>query len=152
MTTIDPNRTMIDRCFAANVRVERIVHLATMACGEPIEEDLFELLTDDWAPFMAELLGITSGNLDEALNQWGDRRDAREEALQQALNWHPLTGWIVAASHPVYTKMGASLGFTWAIYDTKPFYADTYDAALEQAITWAEAEQQAALGDREDAR
>lgn len=138
MTSIDRPLTLTERCFDANLRVDRIVHLPAMLTAD-IDDDLFEWLTDDCAELLAAVLGVD--DLQAALTQYGTGRDAQRETLQEAVAWKRLEGWIVESSTPeiLKSKTGARR-WSWGCYLSKTFYADTYEAALDQAFDWVDTE------------
>lgn len=138
----------------ATARVGHILHLETMVV-DAIGGDLWELLTEDAATVLAEALGVE--NLDVVLNRYADEderphRFEQEDALLDAIRYKPLKGWLVAGQIPV--KKASSVGafsYSWGYYETRWFYADTYDDAIEQVIAWADADTMAARGAGEHA-
>lgn len=147
--TIDqspPITDLAERCFDVDMRVARITHLAVVG-GEDMDYDMFEYLTGyTCGTVIAEQLGLADVEaLHAAITELGEERDAQKESFSQAILWKPVRGFLVEASQPVFqrTKSG-HLMFSWGYYDTRVFYAETYDDALELAFTWATERYQAA--------
>lgn len=146
--TIDqspPITDLAERCFDVDMRVDRITHLAVVG-GDDMDYEMFEYLTERCGAVIAEQLGLAdAAALHASIGEFGDEPDARKESFSQTILWKPLRGFLVAASQPVFTKTKSGhLMFSWGYYDTRVFYAETYDDALELAFTWATERQEAA--------
>lgn len=128
-----------ERIFDASVSVERIVHLGVQLATEYMEDDLIEWLLEDASDVLVSALGVTEADWTEALNEYGTRRYEKQECLQEMLR--PLNGWLVTVSVPKidWSEDGksGSVHMGWRTMHTA--YADTYDEALEAALTWGEA-------------
>lgn len=125
---------LAERCFEIPARVEGIFHLAVMVSD--MDSEVFDLLTE--AGPLAERIGEEIGvSVDAVLSRYGPSYDERLEAFTQALMDRPVLGWLVVVSTPVKKAGGAGFSYSWAVYDTRAFYADTYTEALEAGLTWA---------------
>ncbi len=134
---MNDNRELAERCFYATVRVERIVHLATMASDDSIDSDLAEWLEDDCAELLTEVLGHPLG---EVVSQYGPGNSRRREALLEALVDKPALGWIIEMATPTMTPNAdnTSASFSWGQYRMRAFYGESYEEALEKGFAWAQ--------------
>jgi hypothetical protein len=128
--------TQARRCAEIPVRVERIMHLATIGVPEAMTGEAFDLLTDDWAPLIERHLGG-----DPFAGFPGDYRPSQRElrkALHEALVLKPLLGWVVEVTTPVLVwRSPTQCSYSWSDSVSKAFYGDTYEAALESGCAWA---------------
>lgn len=128
------NADLAERCFEIPARVEGIFHLAVMV-GD-MDSEVFDLLTE--AGPLAERIGEEIGvSVDAMLSRYGRSYEERLEAFTEALMHGPVLGWLVVVSTPVKQPGGAGFSYSWALYDTRAFYAGTYTEALEAGLTWA---------------
>lgn len=145
----DTSTTITDRCFGANMRVERIVHLATMVV-ESIDDDLYDWLTDDCESLLVDVLELEQHGVTftELLERFGDRRDARHESLREVIV-HSMPGWIVEVAQPVLQSNGDGKGvsLSWGHYQAKAFYGRTYEEALNKGLEWGERRLDEAMGE-----
>jgi hypothetical protein len=125
--------TLAERLEDAIGRIERIVHLDTMTINA--SHDLTEWLLEDCRSFLV------------AEFEWEeeDCGDPHEELLE-LISIKRKSGWIVQGAVPVMTLLGdgPACSFSWGHYLVDQFYAQTYEAAIEKVIAWAESNLSAA--------
>ena len=133
--TVDRDAEWHERSFDESARVDRIIHLATMA-SDAMDYDVWELLTDP-----EEALEVLPEPIRRVVQseEWEEaRRGEREEEFISAIALNKVYGWAVqmaaAKFGPEKNKMWSS---TWAISSTKWFYAETYEEAVEAGFAWA---------------
>lgn len=130
--------TLQERIFDASITIEKIVHLGVQLATEYIEDDLMEWLEDEARDTLAAALGVTPAEFVAAVNEYGGRRSERQEAMSEVLR--PLTGWLVEVSGPRIDwdeeRKSGSVHMGWRT--SAVLYGDSYDEALEAAITWGE--------------
>ena len=128
-----------ERCYDADMRVERIVHLGTMATVEP-DYDLTEWLVNEAGFALASILGIDAADLNVFLDDDGELTDEGREELPITIARHAASGWIIEVAQPEFTKTpSGARSYSWGIYTTKCFGSSvSYDDALAQAFAWAE--------------
>lgn len=127
----DRQITLSERMWDATARVERIIHFPAMLT-EP-DRDLCEWLIDAMGDQIKAAVGWQEewGTLEALLKE---DREEFTSALARRLN-----GWAVQISTPIPVGLDrGSVGLSWGYYQSRCFMADTYDAALEQGIVWAE--------------
>jgi hypothetical protein len=137
MSTPD-SATLQERIWDAGVTVERIVHLGVQLVAEHLDYDFMEWLLEDADSALAAALGVSTDELAEAIDQFGTERSARQEAMQESLR--PLHGWLVAVSAPRidWSEDGKSGSVHTGWRTQRVMYADTYEEALEAALSWGE--------------
>jgi hypothetical protein len=128
--------SLLDRVTNSGIRVEGIVSFPLAGEESPSDQavDAAEDIVDSsdvWLPagmhkLAAKLERIRSDN------------DSSVEALLEA----GFDGYWVNVAHPVLAENGARRAYpNFGLYNTRWFYADSIDQALEGALEWAETRQ-----------
>jgi hypothetical protein len=121
-------QTISARLAEADLRVERIVHLDTMAMTGALHRELAEWLMSDCKHLLFEAFRWDLADM-------GPDRDVLEEALA----WAPHGGWILEVATPVKKRLSnGGVIHSWGFTESKAFYSATYEQALEQAFAWVD--------------
>lgn len=116
--------TLSERLWDCTARVDRIIHFESMFTEPDI--DLCEWVLD----YAGALLFKDPG---EMATLFKEDRDEFAWVLGR------LRGWLVVVSTPVPRGMDEGhVMFSWGIYDSKCFLGETFEAALEEGIAWAD--------------
>lgn len=130
-----------DICWRNNIRVERILHLATLPDNEYMEDVLYYLLPCD-----TDVAEIFPGFWDHRLPQvrnfcrrlhkldlagcfeqgWKDAK-----VLTELLTEVGMHGFLLQISYPVIEG-------SWSVSRLAFFYAESYEEALAEAIRWCD--------------
>lgn len=133
-TTTTTDAALAEEFFERLLRVEQIIHLATMA-GESMPDEVREALTGDTGAqsALADVMGMSAAELADA---WGD---GDMDEIASDLAWKKAHGWLVCFATPVrrYRLGVEGAGFSWGHTYEKWVYADTYDEAIEKGRAWA---------------
>lgn len=123
------NERRLAKFTESSVRIERIVSFST-------EPDL-SVLSDAAVAVIEDVCQVISetGLPDCSSGKIGDEDDA-EEVARWIVDDLKATGFFVQAAHPKYEPSAVGLSGGFGLYNTRWFYADTVDAALNAALTW----------------
>lgn len=140
---------LYERMYELTMRVDKIVYLPTCGGGDA-DSDLIEWMLESAADVLAPLVGLEDRDaLIKAVEQYGDGSNEVQEAFGELFAWKNPQGWLIEGSQPVFTKYGKALGFSWGYYETKIFHGESFEAALDQAMKWAEENRSAVAEENE---
>lgn len=132
MSTTERPLTLSERMWDATARVERIIHFEAMLT-EP-DRDLCEWIVESLENPIKERVGWSDEQWQGIVELLDEDREEFASTLARRL-----TGWAVQMSTPVPSGMErGSVMLSWGYYESRCFMADTYEAALESALAWAE--------------
>lgn len=132
------SKELLERLDAADLRIDRTINLAgAIAARDAVSQDLEEFLTEQ-EDIIERCLGPLPSWLVEELDT-GSAGDAVTEWLWESRKY----GWLLWVTTPVMTHDATGSTFSWGYCNSHWTYGDTFDEAVEKALTWV-AERRAA--------
>ena len=132
---MNPHILLMDRLEQATARVEKTVYIAAAIGGDfgGISDELVDLFEEDEGTMRScfgddipgDLLAASGQHVAEAFGEW--------------LSDTGRLGWLVQVATPVMTpRAGGTASFSWSRFCTHWVYAETFELALEGALSWVE--------------